>query len=89
MEVAPRPWKTHGLILAVVLVGLLLFIVRGATDFALAFAFIFFPMALVYTLLSTALFLVAGKKGLSGVVLAHGLALAAGVGAALFFVRPG
>ncbi len=89
MEVAPRPWKTHGLILAVVLGGLLLSIARGATNFALAFAFIFVPLALVYALLSTALFLAVGKKGLGGVVLAHGLALAAGVGAALCFVKPG
>lgn len=88
MEAAPRPWMAHGLILTVVLLGLLLMIGRGATNFMLAFAFIFVPMALVYASLSTALFLTLGKKGWVGVVLAHGLALAGGVGAALFFVKP-
>jgi hypothetical protein len=82
MQKFERAWKLHVAILAPIL---LLCIAYGAPTNILAFAFVFVPLALPYTIVSTALVAVIGKRW-PGVVLAHCLGLAAGVVVLSFFV---
>lgn len=52
----------------------------------LAYGFVFMPAAITYVVVSTATFLIV-RRGWRGAVASHAIALVAGVGAVMLFVR--
>lgn len=84
-----RAWGLHTIVLVVVLGGLLTALWLETGDrVALAFAFVWIPVAVVYSAVSTISLLLL-RPGRAAVALAHALALGLGVLAPLFWLKAG
>jgi hypothetical protein len=81
-----RAWGVHAIVLAGVLGATLAWIAASGADLVLVAAFVWMPLALVYTALSTALVALL-RPGRGWVALAHAVALALAAFAPLLFVK--
>lgn len=80
-----RTWRLHAIVVLVVLGASLAYLASIALDFAMAFSFLWLPVAVVYAASSTALVALV-QPGRAGVAVIHAIALLLAALAPQFFV---